>query len=388
MRPMEVQPRPTPSASLREDLGGGTTSNLWLNPHTCAWGPNPDVGCASGTSTASAFPTTCVDGSQITISEFTSSSWHKETAVCIDATAPACATLLFPGDPAASQFRCQPTATVITLLPVPWDVAATQELSTFFPAGTSTGDGALFTETSPPPSNAESTSEHPLATSKTSPTTVPKASTPSASNTGAIAGGVVGGIALLLLLPLFCYLFRKNYPKKSTAGQQPRAAGPDDGAGAEWRGRESVYNPQYIQGRGSGNSPKHIPIELTGYNPRDYGPGGSGPSVGPGFGPAHLQRQETEGFGLGSVYMDGNGEHQPRRSMETVTEESGAGSSRSGQSSAMGRAGMEAASGIGGIGGAGVDKGKGKVDAGDFSHTARVSDASSRYSEEGMGWKR
>jgi len=144
-----------------------------------------------------------------------------------------------------------------------------------------------------------------------------------------------------------------------------------------------------MQGQGSGNSPKHIPIELTGYNRRDYGPGGSGPGAGPSSGPADFQREAREGFGLGSVYMDGNDEHQPGRSMETVTEESGGGSSRNEQSSAMGRPRMEAASGIGGIeGGAGVDKGKGKADAAGFSHTARVSDASSRYTEEGMGWKR
>lgn len=344
-------------------------------PWTCTTNRKHVVGCASGSSAASAFPTTCVDGSQITISDVRSSMWNQETAFCIDATAPACVTLLFPGDPPASQFRCQPTATLISLLSVPWDVAASQGFSASFPPATSTGETVLPTETSPPPSTAESTSPRPLETSKTSPTTSAKPGTtnPNPSNTGAIAGGIVGGIALLLLLPLFWCLFRKNYPKKRT--------GP--------RFREPEYNPQYMHGPGRQISPKHIPIELTGYSPRHYGPGGAGPSSGgypPGF-PA----QEREGFGLGPMmYVDGNGEHQPRKSMETVTEESAGGSSRVGESSAMGRAGMQTAAGVGGAGGGvGVDKGKGKMDAGGFGRAARVSDSSSRCSEpDGMGWKR
>lgn len=106
------------------------------------------------------------------------------------------------------------------------------------------------TEKSPPPSTAESPPPRPLETSKTSPTTTAKASTtnPNPSSTGAIAGGIVGGIALLLLLALFWYLFRKNYPKKRTSPQF----------------REPEYNPQYMQGYGRQISPKHIPIELTG----------------------------------------------------------------------------------------------------------------------------
>lgn len=90
------------------------------------------------------------------------------------------------------------------------------------------------------------------------------------------------------------------------------------------------------------------------------------------------------------MYVDGNGEHQPRKSMETATEESAGGSSRVGESSAMGRAGMQTAAGVGGAGGGvGVNKGKGKMDAGGFGRAARVSDSSSRCSEpDGMGWKR
>lgn len=313
---------------------------------------------------ASSFPTTCVDASQISISEFTPGIWNWNTAFCIDATAPACVTLLFPGDPPASQFRCQATPTLISLLSVPWDVAASQSSSESFPTATSTGEGVPPTETTPPPSTAEPTPPRPLQTSKTSPTTTAKASTtnPNPSNTGAIAGGIVGGIALLLLLPLFWYLFRKNYPKKRS--------GPPF--------REPEYNSQYTQGHGRQISPKHIPIELTG-----YGHGATGPSSGY---PQGFQKQEREGFGLGPMYVDGNGEHQPGKSMETVTEESsGRGSSRVGESSAMGRAGMQTTAGVGGVG---VDKGKGKMDAGGFDRAARVSDSSSRYSEDGMGWKR
>lgn len=125
---------------------------------------------------------------------------------------------------------------------------------------------------------------------------------------GAIAGGIVGGIALLMLLALFWYLFRKNYPNKGTSPQF----------------REPEYNSQYMQGYGRQISPKHIPIELTG-----YGHGGAGPSSG--YPPANFRAQEREGFGLGSMmYVDGNGEHQPRKPMETVTEESAGGSSRVG----------------------------------------------------------
>lgn len=357
MLPVEAQTQPPPSAAPREDAGGEITSKLWLNTHlrlrprhpwytpppsdnlpkpltkhmlnppdppftcaqhwTCTTSTNHVVGCASGFLAASAFPTTCVDASQITISGFTSSSWNYETAFCIDATAPACVTLLFPGGPPPSQFRCQPTATLISLLSVPWDVAASQGISESFPTATSTGESDLPTEKSPPPSTAESTPPRPLETSKTSPTTTAKASTtnPNPSSTGAIAGGIVGGIALLLLLALLWYLFRKNYPKKRTSPPF----------------REPEYNPQYMQGYGRQISPKHIPIELTG-----CGHGGAGPSSG--YPPADFRAQERVGFGLGSMmYVDGNGEHQPRKSMETVTEESAGGSSRVGESSGMGR---------------------------------------------------
>lgn len=40
MLPMETQTQPPPSAAPREDPGGDITSELWLDPHTCAWGPD------------------------------------------------------------------------------------------------------------------------------------------------------------------------------------------------------------------------------------------------------------------------------------------------------------------------------------------------------------
>ncbi|KAK1826542.1 hypothetical protein QBC39DRAFT_386594 [Podospora conica] len=421
MRPMDSPPQPTPRATLGEDpRNTSTTSNSWINANTCGWGTNPGddpftcdppytcitnmqniVGCMDGMTPAleSDFATTCIAVAESNPDAATqhesrvlhghdtdpSDPYGPETAVCSETDAPACVTLLFPGDPPASKFRCGTTAQVITVNSVPWNITAIESVSR--PPPSPTGDTARPAETSPSqvPSTAESAS--PLATTKTSPpTTTAKADTHSSSNAGTVAGAVVAGILFLVLLSfLGWYIFRKKSPKKVNMGpymQQPPSGGFFDDLAARGRTRS--------RRRAMGKSPKHIPIELDGYNPRDcppggpfspgdYGPGGAGPSSGPA-------RQEREGgFGLGSVYVDGSGGYKPGTSMSDVQEEpeSVVSSGSGGRAREKTMPGMSGPTG----GGGGAEKGKGKVDSGTFSRAARVSDASSEYSQDGAGWK-
>lgn len=252
----EYAPEPTPPPSKavvelllhkRQRTGSSSSDNTWENDQTCGWysgissqpyvcesplscSTNTEDVVACATDGLEQFYTVCLNYEAVQSSKCTSAG--PQTGCCQNADQPECGTFVWTGTPARSMFKCFPTATLISMLDEPQFVidasrsSASASSSSAAAASRSSAEAASRSQNGPSTVVATTTA----ADGSTSTVTSVLGSDASASagagsgsggggsgdggsssNTGAIAGGVVGGTAFLALLALLLwYLMRKS----------------------------------------------------------------------------------------------------------------------------------------------------------------------------------
>lgn len=249
------EPTPPPSKAVVELLlhrrqrsdSSSSSNNIWENDKTCGWysgissqpyvcesplscSTNTEDVVACATDGLEQFYTVCLNYEAVQSSKCTSAG--PQTGCCQNADQPECGTFVWTGTPARSMFKCFPTATLISMLDEPQFLidasrsSASASSSSAAAASRSSAEAASRSQNGPSTVVATTTA----ADGSTSTVTSVLGSDASASagagsgsggggsgdggsstNTGAIAGGVVGGTAFLALLALLLwYLMRKS----------------------------------------------------------------------------------------------------------------------------------------------------------------------------------
>ena len=248
-------PRPTsaPGGADRFRRHDATTSNSWLDDHTCGWvsgtrtdavaltcpdestcSTNDDkvVGCAlPGTEVADDFFTVCYD-----YQAYLSGACDgigPGTGCCQTSSFGACGTYLWPGSPPRSMLRCFDAPTTISVLDAPPQTSeANVPLSR--PADTSSESVSV-----PDPTSSGSTASTALSIASGIPDSSRTAGT---NNIGAIVGGALGGLAVLaLIVAALAFLSRRQrHGSAVSAGPGPRSG---TGIGPAVGGRNSsIYS--------------------------------------------------------------------------------------------------------------------------------------------------
>ncbi|KAJ1329785.1 poliovirus receptor-related protein 3 [Microdochium nivale] len=219
-----------------------TDTTAWVNDRTCGWvAQTPSrailcgsdftcatnnanlVACVSGT--FSPFFRVCMDYSAVQQGQC--SDVGPETGCCDNRASPACATWIWTGQPARSQYGCAARSTIYSVMDVPQFVldsltrsttSSTRPSSTLSTKATSTAGQSS-------PSQSIQTSLLPSTGSTTGNTTGDNLTignqTSTTTNLAPIIGGAAGGLAgliLLVLLVFFCMRRRRN-KKASTVNK-------------------------------------------------------------------------------------------------------------------------------------------------------------------------
>ncbi|KXJ93441.1 hypothetical protein Micbo1qcDRAFT_174499 [Microdochium bolleyi] len=213
-----------------------TDTTPWVNDQTCGWVAQTSsrailcasdftcatnsanlVACVSGT--FSPFFRVCMDYSAVQQGQC--SDVGPETGCCDDRASPACATWVWTGKPARSQYGCAARSTIYSVMDIPQFVldsltrttsSSTKPSSTLSTKTTSTANvvssSSQSTQTSTAPTAGSATGDSLTVGNQTSTTTnlVP-----------IIAGSVGGLVGLILILVLLCCCLRRRRNKKNSS---------------------------------------------------------------------------------------------------------------------------------------------------------------------------
>ncbi|KAL1902734.1 hypothetical protein Sste5346_001177 [Sporothrix stenoceras] len=206
-----------------------TTDECVANSH------NSFVGCCPDTSTTCPIPTTCYPSSEGSL--YTTSNGY--TLWCGSSEYPECVTHYYADDVFTGYMLlgCGKTEAVDKV----WYLPTSDSSSS-----SSTSSKSKKSTSTTSPSSAPATSTSPSTPTSPLPSTSPTGSTSKKSNAGAIAGGVVGGVAGLALIGLgvFFLLRRNNTNKVNNVGGAPGAPGagaPGPNGGQPPMGQQPYY---------------------------------------------------------------------------------------------------------------------------------------------------
>ncbi|KAH7033582.1 uncharacterized protein B0I36DRAFT_110615 [Microdochium trichocladiopsis] len=208
-----------------------TDTTPWVNDHTCGWvaqtpsraivcgtdftcATNSDdlVACVSGT--FSPFFRVCMDLSAVQQGQC--DDVGPGTGCCNDRASPACATWIWTGKPARSQYGCAARSTIYSVMDIPQFVLDSLTRSTSSSTKSSTIVSSKPTNTVEP--STVQTSAAPTGSITTGDNLTAGTQTSTTTNLAPIIGGAVGGLAgLILLLLLLCCCMRRRRNKKSSS---------------------------------------------------------------------------------------------------------------------------------------------------------------------------
>ncbi|KAL2195216.1 hypothetical protein P885DRAFT_41243 [Corynascus similis CBS 632.67] len=245
-------PKPTEGPSLElvrrsqrwANLKRQTSENTWLNDKTCGWFSEerssaftcpPSQTCATNrdqvidcTSAGdedpfSTFFTVCFD--YRAFQNGACESYGPKTGCCQTESLGECITYSWPGSPERSMFRCFSERMVITMLDTPAALSTTSSTSTSSRSTSTTSEEETSTSTT------DSAGEE---TESSEPNPSPSGG---GSNTGAIVGGAVGGVAgLALIAGAIAYVIirsRRNKAGNVGGGTAYSAVAPGPGPGGD-----------------------------------------------------------------------------------------------------------------------------------------------------------
>ncbi|KAH8890033.1 hypothetical protein GQ53DRAFT_179664 [Thozetella sp. PMI_491] len=246
---MSPAPTPAPGAAVPEllfakrqasttvcgyELGIYTASLTCGKGWTCTYNPTWLVGgcCDPNGDGTCPLITKCLDSTQSSLYTLTNSY----TAYCGQSSAPFCATITYADFKGYSAFLCSAKKTVEAAYVNPTSIPSSSTPTT---------------TTQPPTTTSSSSTSTSFSSTSTSTTPSPTPAPDSGSSTpvGAIAGGVVGGVAVLALVAFgIWWIMRKS--KKDKAANAPPAPAPAPAPGPAPMGAYSPapgYDGQHMQ---------------------------------------------------------------------------------------------------------------------------------------------
>ncbi|KAK4141233.1 uncharacterized protein C8A04DRAFT_39266 [Dichotomopilus funicola] len=312
-----------------------TSSNTWVDEHTCGWLAEQDsvaftcasnyrcatdtnevVGCTSD-GAANPFFTVCLDYQAVKAGAC--ESVGSQTGCCMSSTAAECITYLWPGSTIKSMYRCYSERAVITMLETPSGLSETTTTTTSSTRSKPTTATTESSSSSAAPGQTESVGP-PIPTNSGN-----------SNNTGAIVGGVVGGVAVLALIAggiAFFVIRSRKKAKESGTGTAYSAVAPNDNQYPPG-GPASPMPPSTYAASSMSPPMSHA----GGYNPSTYGGGTTlhpdshyAPSVAPGpptgaydvrnsyYDPAKAAADQHGGHGVPVAYAPyggAGGQQQP-----------------------------------------------------------------------------
>ncbi|KAK4164284.1 hypothetical protein QBC43DRAFT_49380 [Cladorrhinum sp. PSN259] len=238
------------------------SANTWTNQKTCGWfsrslaepfvctasetcTTNTDrvVACETGGQTTGFF-TMCFDYDAYT--KGACSGMGPKTGCCWTSSIGACITYIWAGPTARSMYRCHTSPTIVTMLDVPRS-ALEATIST-------SSSSMIITSTSSTSSSSSGTSSS--SSSTNTGTNSPDPDNKKKSNAGAIAGGVVGGLAGAAVLAgsIIFILIKRRGPKPSSPVNPSYSAVANPGDTSYGGGNPQQQQQQFSPGYGPQNN--------------------------------------------------------------------------------------------------------------------------------------